>query len=749
MKSPRGPACRFPGRYLLVRFILAMTCLWLSGVEGADTGYLGSETCRTCHAVPYENWRKSHHYQAMLPATEDSVVGDFDDTSFEYGGKTHRFYRREGKYFAFTDNASGEMEEFEIQYVFGFFPLQQYLVGFPDGRFQALSIAWDSRPATEGGEHWYHLYPDDAVDHDDILHWTGSLQNWNNRCAACHSTDLQKNYHPEQDTYETRWAEINVGCESCHGPGAAHVDWARGNHANPDPGFANAVEGRGTWVSDASRPTLRREDAGHAQGQIETCGACHSRRSEIAKAQPGKPFNDLFSLRLLEEDLYYSDGQIREEVYEYGSFLQSRMFEEGVACTDCHEPHNGALRSEGNGLCAQCHQPAVFDQPGHHHHENGSSGAACVNCHMPATSYMGVDARRDHSFRVPEPQLTVDFDIPNACNRCHEDKEAAWALAAVEGWRGTTSTSATALRASHAPLFHAARLGQPDALPGLIALANDSSRPGIIRATAVLESRRFPSRETVALLQQRVEDEDALVRAAAASAMDWLPLSQRYTLLQPLITDPAKSVRMTVATALADLSPNQISANGRDEWVALRTEYVESLETQADMPEAQMNLGNFLARSGQAEEAERAYRRALKLSPRFVPAMVNLADLYRENGMDPAAKTLLQNAIELEPGLAAPRHALGLLLVRERKADQALAELQKAAELEPGNARYAYVYGVALYGQGKQQEAVDVLEAALQRHPHDAEVVSALLAYYHELGEVEKLRALEAKQPPR
>lgn len=251
------------------------------------------------------------------------------------------------------------------------------------------------------------------------------------------------------------------------------------------------------------------------------------------------------------------------------------------------------------------------------------------------------------------------------------------------------------------------------------------------------------------MLQQQVEDEDALVRSAAASAMDWLPLAQRYTLLQPLITDQAKSVRMAVAVALADLSPNRISANGQDQWVALRTEYMDSLKTQADMPEAQMNLGNFLARSGQAEEAEQAYRRALKLSPRFVPAMVNLADLYRESGMDPAAQTLLQTAIELEPGLAAPRHALGLLLVRGRKADQALAQLQKAAELEPGNARYSYVYGVALYGQGRQQEAVALLEATLQRHPHDAEVVSALLAYYHELGEVEKLRALEAKQPPR
>lgn len=369
-----------------------------------------------------------------------------------------------------------------------------------------------------------------------------------------------------------------------------------------------------------------------------------------------------------------------------------------------------------------------------------------MNCHMPATTFMGVDVRRDHSFRVPEPQLTLDFDIPNACNRCHADHDAEWAVATLRAWRGDAPPRTASAVPAHAPVFEAAQQNHPGALPGLLAIARDHSRPDIIRATAVRESSRFPSPETLALLQESLGHESPLVRAAAASSLEGLPLAERYGLLQPLITDPVKAVRMRAAASLAELSPDQLDGEARSHWQALRTEYLDSLATQADLPETQMNLGNFLARSGNASEAERAYRRSLNLAPRFVPAMVNLADLYRENGMDAEARKLLQKAIELEPALAAPRHALGLLLVRIRQPEQALVQLREAMELEPGNARYAYVYAVALYGQGRRQEAVAILEATLQHHPRHPEVVSALMAYYHELGEVEKLRALEMEQ---
>jgi predicted CXXCH cytochrome family protein len=630
------------------------------------------------------------------------------------------------------------MQEFEINYTFGVYPLQQYLIGFPDGRFQALNIVWDSRSSEEGGQRWYHLYPDDPVLHDDIVHWTGSFQNWNSRCAACHSTQLEKNYSLTSNSYKTTWSDINVACEACHGPGSEHVEWASGEQDLPAPAFPNTMSGKGTWAVNGDSPTLHRTDKGNAQAQIEVCAGCHARRSEMDEDHAGKPFHDLYQLRSLETDVYYADGQILDEVYVYGSFLQSKMYQAGVTCTNCHEPHSANLLAQGNALCNQCHLATVFDQTEHHHHETGNSGAACVNCHMPATTYMGVDDRRDHSFRIPEPQLTSELGIPNACQRCHTDRNATWAVETLQMWFPQERPDLSTAR-----LLAATRHSLPTTLSQIVSLASDPARSSIIRSTAILESSRFPSQETLALLQKSLEDKDALVRAAAVRSMDWLPPTQRYAMLQPLITDPAKSVRMEVASQLAPISLNQISANGRGELGALRNEYLDFLRLNSDMPESLLNLGNFLMQSGQPEEAERALRQSLKLSPQFVPAILNLADLYRANGLDSEASKLLQSAIEAAPEQARSYHAMGLLLVRQKKLDQASAYLKKAAELDPGTSRYAYVYAVGLYEQGQQQKALVILEQALQLHPGNQELLSALRAYYQQLGETEKLQKLE------
>lgn len=711
-----------------------------AGPSGAgSSGYVGSDSCKICHAAEWTNWRESDHYQAMLPASDETVLGNFDDARFEYAGRVHRFFRRDGSFRVETENADGALEEFEISYVFGFFPLQQYLIGFPDGRYQALSIAWDSRPAEAGGQRWYHLYPDDAIGHEDLLHWTGAFQNWNSRCAACHSTELKKNYSEATNTYDTRWAEVNVACEACHGPGQAHVGWLTGGRQGADPGFSNDLSGTSAFVVDGDKPTRIRADAGSNHAQIQVCAGCHSRRTELDEDHAGKAYDDLYELMLLEDGMYFADGQMRDETYVYGSFLQSRMYQAGVACTNCHEPHSGKVIAGGNALCSQCHQATVFDSPEHHHHPAGTEGAACVNCHMPATTYMGVDARRDHSFRVPEPQLTLELGIPNACNRCHQEQAAEWAAEAVRAWYPQSRP-----RASHAAVLSAARQDNAAALPGLLALANDPTRTSILRATAILESGRFPSQESLAMAQAQLGSSDSLLRAAAVRSLEWAPIEHRYEMLRPLITDPSKSVRLEVARLLADVPPGQLPLADQENLNALRAEYLKSLRLNADMPETLLNLGSFLAMSGQPEAAEKAYRQALKLSPGFSPAMINLADLYRAAGMDTEAASLLQAAIAVAPDMAAAYHAMGLLMVRQGQKEQALVQLQKALELDPDNVRYAYVYGVALYEQGQKEQAVRVLEQTLEQHPGHPDVIAALQAYYQQLGETEKLRALDA-----
>lgn len=719
-EAARISECRF------ARGALVILSMMSTALPAESSGpYAGSGTCRTCHAAQYAAWRESHHYQAMLPADETTVLGDFDDATFRYDGREHRFFRREGRYLVETDDADGNLSEFEVAYTFGFEPLQQYLIAFPGGHYQALNIVWDARPAEAGGQRWYHLYPADgaqgAVGHDDPLHWTGAFQNWNSRCAACHSTGLEKAYNPADGTYDTVWREINVACEACHGPGAPHVAWAA-DPQGPDPGFAEALPAAGNWQADSSRPVLL--DGAVPKVTVGACAGCHSRRAELGPARPGADFADRHQLALIEDGLYHADGQIRDEVYVHGSFLQSRMHAAGVTCVDCHEPHSGRPRSEGNALCGRCHLPEVFNRPDHHRHRAGGPGSGCVDCHMPETVYMGVDARRDHAFRVPEPALTLSLGVPNACNRCHTDRDAEWARARLDEWHPNRRT-----RVAHAPVFAAARENRADSLPRLLAIAGDSSVPAILRATALSESARFPSAEGIGAATRALRSNDPLLRAAAARALAALPAVERFRLLSDLIDDPVLGVRTEVAIQLADVPPDEPPEPARSRLERLREEYLDTLRFTADMPEGLLNLGNFLVRSHRPEAAERAYHQALGLSPSFVPALVNLADLYRAGGLDAAAEPLLQRALTAAPGHAGALHALGLLRVRQGRLDEAVARLGEAAEHEPRSARYAYVYGVALFEAGRPDDARAVLRDALRRHPGDPDIRAALAAY--------------------
>jgi predicted CXXCH cytochrome family protein len=714
----------------------------LAAATGAQAAsYAGSEACQSCHAVAYEAWKTSHHYQAMLPVSEETVLGDFGDRAFEYGGVRSLFYRRDGRFMVETDNRKGELQDFEIAYTFGFYPLQQYLIAFPDGRLQALNVVWDSRRKEQGGQRWIHLYPDpeNPVLNDDIVHWTGAFQNWNSRCASCHSTGLEKNYSAASNRYETGWQEINVACEACHGPAVAHVEWAGGDRRSADKGFSFSLADRGAFGPDgeSASPTFARLDGKRPATQVETCAACHARRSELALQQAGTPFNDLYRLSLVEPGLYHADGQVNDEVYVYGSFLQSKMHAAGVVCTNCHEPHSNKVLFDDNRLCSQCHDSAVFDAPGHHHHQPGSDGAACVNCHMPAKTYMVVDDRRDHGFRVPEPRLSRDLGVPNSCNQCHVDKDPQWAISALDEWGVGKET-----RARHAPVLAAAWSGDAAALSSLFALAGDTGTPAILRASAVVATGRYPSQQTLANLQPLLTADHELVRAAVARSLDWLPPAQRYAVLRDLIGDSSKSVRMAVARQLAGIPAEQLPGESATELLALRAEYQEALRFNADMPEEQMNLGLFLQASGDPVAAEKAYNSALKLSPQYTPALMNLADLYRANGMDKQAEPLLQKAIELAPDQAPQQHAMGLLRVRQGQLEAALPYLQRAARLGPANDRYSYVYAVALWETGNRSEAVTELEAAVQRFPGNRQLLSALASYYEQLGEQEKLQAI-------
>jgi predicted CXXCH cytochrome family protein len=700
----------------------------LVGASGERLAYVGSDTCAACHRDEAKLWHGSQHAQAMAHASDKTVLGDFNDASFDYHGVHSRFFRKDGKFFVETDGPDGKLATFEVKYTFGLDPLQQYLVEFPDGRVQALSLAWDSRPKADGGQRWFHLYPDEEIRHDDVLHWTKLNQNWNFMCAECHSTGVRKNYDAATDSFHTTWAEISIGCETCHGQGSRHVAWAKGlsPSAKSDPDMGLLVrfdERRGvTWSRDAKTNQPQRSAAPTPlRKEVETCGLCHARRGQMSEDWvPGHPLSDTHIVALMTQGIYQPDGQMQDEVYNYGSFKQSKMFAKGVTCSDCHDPHSAKLKLSGDKVCLQCHAP-TYATAAHSHHQGANPAVSCVSCHMPARTFMVIDKRHDHSFRVPRPDLSAKIGTNNACTDCHTDKSSDWAAAAIADWFGPEREGFQ----TYGPAFHAAWNDEAGAQKLLTAVVDDPQTPAFARASA-LEALTL-SRSTLALAQKNLSDPDPLVRIAALDMLDGMPAGQLWPMVSPLLTDPVRGVRTRAASLLAGMPTAGLSQEDRTKLDNAVKEFIASNELNADRPESRSTLANFYARRGDTAKAETEYKAALRLSPSFAPAAANLADLYRQLGQEADAEKVLRQALERSPQDAGLHHALGLALVRLKREDEALAELGRAAKLEPARARYTYVYAVALGSKGRLDEAIKVLEQSLARHPGDRDTLLALI----------------------
>lgn len=700
--------------------------------------YVGSARCASCHPREHAAWSGSDHAHAMQPATREHVRGDFADAAFHAAGVTTRFAERDGKFYVATDDASGSTREFELAYAFGRDPLQQYLIAFPRGILQALGIAWDTRSSERGGERWYHLYAAAPPPAGDPLHWTGREQRWNHQCAECHATDLAKRYDRANDAYDTRWAELGVGCEACHGAGSEHVAWSEGDEAararDPRRGFARRLAGpRGAWVMrDEARGIAEWQGEARDDEELERCARCHARRGPLVEhSQPEERFLDAYRPALLEAGLYHADGQILDEVFEWGSFVQSKMHAQGVRCSDCHDSHSSGLKAPGNAVCSQCHLPARFDTPQHHGHAAGTPGSACVDCHMPLRTYMGVDGRRDHSFRVPRPDLTLELGTPNACASCHAERGAAWATEAIRSWRAEPS----AARAHYARAIDAGRRGALDAEPRLLALAGDRGSPAIARATAWRLLPGLATQRSASALDEALRDPEPLVRSAALEALAELGAAAPPPAAVAALDDPLRVVRIAAARALAGFDRSALSGAERERYASAFREAREAELALAERPESWINLGNLELRAGNAGEAERCFERALALDARHVPAWVNLADLQRLRGDERAARRSLERALALAPDDADVAHALGLSLTRAGERERARSELRRAHELAPTNARYAYVHAIALHDAGASEEAQRVLERAHRARPADREVLAALISYAEERGD--------------
>jgi predicted CXXCH cytochrome family protein len=688
--------------------VAAAVWYWWPSHAPSPAHFVGSASCKTCHPSQYSQWLESNHRHAMELSSAQTVLGDFNDANFRYFGRTTRFYKEGESFRVTTENQQGESQTFSVVYTLGYRPLQQYLVDLGDGRLQALPFAWDTRDRRDGGQRWFHLYPKEDVTAGNPLFWTRSLQNWNHMCGDCHTTGFTKNF--ADGKFESRWSETGNGCESCHGAGSAHIE-AR-QSAQSDTRMEAAVG------------ALRKQ-----QGQIDQCGACHARRirlSDAASHEGVETMLETWRPQLPQDGLYFVDGQIRDEVFEIGSFLQSRMAAEGVLCTDCHDPHTARLKAEGNALCTQCHAAETFDSTRHHFHMPGTPGAQCVQCHMPARTYMVVDPRRDHRFAIPRPDLSDSLDTPNPCVDCHTGRSNSWAAEAVrkevtarkgsqnlpETW-GTTAWQ----------LIHE----QTAATESLRRLFANPSIPSIAKATAFASIRTLTP-ESLAVVQSQLSAGDPLIRLGAFQVAAALPLKGTPFLIDRA-QDPSRAVRLEVARLLVGADRNSLNAAQRDNVAAAIAEYREWLSRDTDRAEALTALAGLQVAEGDVVSARTSFEKALQRDDTALVTLLNFADFHRARGNDAEAETLLTRAVGLYPDSAEAHLALGLLRVRQKRTAEAIPEMARAAEIAPGNSNYAYVYAVALYSAGQIDAAFSALEKARARFPANTQIQNAIQAY--------------------
>jgi predicted CXXCH cytochrome family protein len=368
----------------------------------SSANHVGSGACQSCHEDIYSRWSESRMANVVRDPREhpDAIIPDFsipdplltfteDEIAFVYGsGWKQRYFARVGD---------------------DYFP-------FP-AQWDITNEEWRPYHVAEGAEWWTEHYPADNSQRP-----TGPL------CDGCHSV----NYDIATKTV----SEWNVGCERCHGAGSTHVDEpVRSNILNP--ALLNYVEAN------------------------DTCIQCHSQGQPLSNPIEGTYYDwpvgfhmglDLVDFWKLEEhelgeetNTHFPEGTAHKNRMQGNDYVQSLMYERGVTCSSCHDPHGSefeaSLRMPANEVCMSCHAPNSQNGPRaasieeHTHHEPGSTGSQCVACHMPkiARTISNVNVS-SHTFNFVTPNETEHLNIPNACNVCHTDETNEWATSALQTW---------------------------------------------------------------------------------------------------------------------------------------------------------------------------------------------------------------------------------------------------------------------------------------------------------------------------
>lgn len=700
--------------------------------------FVGGKECISCHKREYDLWKKSNHDNSMDAATDSTVLGDFNDAVLEVNGVKHRFYKKDGKFFVFTKGEGGNMSEYEVKYTFGVKPLQQYLVPFGNGKYQCLPLAWDTEK-----KKWFDMAsmvytPEELLPHS-YFYWTNQSQNWNGMCAECHSTNLQKNYDPVNDSYNTTWSDIDVNCESCHGPGSKHLIWAQ--------------LGKGSAEFDDSKGLVLKTRGTTSKQYVEACAPCHSRRTSFGPdGHTESNYFNKYRPANISAPAYYPDGQILDENYEFGSFTQSKMYMHDVKCSDCHDSHSLKFKFEGNALCTQCHKAEEFDTYRHHFHkyknETGNAvtnifgenvpvgeGVLCVNCHMPGKYYMGIDFRRDHSLRIPRPDLSVKYNIPNACNTCHADKSNQWSESFITKYFGENR------KHTYEIALIEGSLQKPGADSLLTRIIKSDLYPEIVRATAIQYLSAYVNNPAViSLIQEMMNGPDPLIREAAIEAYTGNNTAVLVHNVVNLLNDPVKMVRIAAAAKLSSVTKNHFTKEQFELLSKVLEEYLSTLLYTEDFPTGKYNLGNFYADRGYYPEAITFYNHAIKMDSMFYPAKSNLALLYYNTGAFENAEKLFKNLINNHAEYSEGYYYLGLLYAEQKKYNEAAEILEKGAVMSPADRRIYYNLGIIYLHLGDISKAESRLMKVYALTPDEFDILYALSDLYIKKQDYQKAK---------
>ncbi len=690
--------------------------------------FVGRKTCVECHKKETDLWSGSHHDMAMDSATDKTVRGNFNNFEFKHNGLTHRMFRKNGKFYVNTQGPGGKFADFQIAYTFGYTPLQQYLVPFEGGRLQCLPIAWDTEK-----KKWFNLgdtvYHGQNIKPDNWLYWTNQAQNWNGMCADCHSTNLKKNYDPQTKTFHTTWSEIDVSCEACHGPASAHLEWA------------NLPEGSRSLNINAG--LIVKTNNLNNNELLNVCARCHSRRSILGDYENNN--EDLLNYMipsLIIQPTYHADGQIMDEDYEYASFTQSKMFEKGIKCSDCHDVHSVKTVKDNNQLCLKCHRPDIYNSSSHHFHkmepESGiehlinrgkpeyktGTGAQCVNCHMVGKFYMGNDYRRDHSFRIPRPDLTISIGTPNACNDCHTDKTAGWSQGFIEKWYGTKK------RPHYGETFAMANNRDPKAITNLILFAGNQLFPLMVRATAVQLLGNYNDSISRKAIEKALSDPASLIRHTAIMSYHPTDAKSFEKLMMPMLNDPVKGIRNEAAIKLSQIPENLLSEAAKKARNAGLEEYKKINLYTSDFPGGNYNLGVMYSNAGNLDLAANAYKEALKIDNLFYMAKVNLSMVYNQQGKNNDAEKLLREVLIENPEIKDINYSLALLLAEKGDIEESRKYFIKALELMPDQTRILYNLALLENSQSNYSQAESYFLKALKIEPDNYDFLYGICTFY-------------------